>query len=49
LLSADRLHAQAAFTVRQTALGLAPFTALLGALRVEDEVRVKLDLVAIRH
>jgi hypothetical protein len=46
--SAARLHAQAAFTVRQTALGLTPFTALLGALRVEDEVRVKLDLVAIR-
>jgi YceI-like domain len=46
--SAGRLHARAAFTVRQTALGLTPFTALLGALRVEDELRVKLDLVALR-
>jgi hypothetical protein len=46
--SAGRLHAQAAFTVRQTALGLTPFSALLGALRVEDELRVKLDLVATR-
>jgi hypothetical protein len=46
--SAARLHARAAFTMRQTVLGLTPFTALLGALRVEDEVRVKLDLVAIR-
>jgi hypothetical protein len=46
--SAGRLHAQAAFTVRQTALGLTPFTALLGALRVEDQLRVKLDLVANR-
>ncbi len=46
--SADRLHAQAAFTVQQTALGLTPFTALLGALRVEDQIRVKLDLVATR-
>jgi hypothetical protein len=46
--SAERLHARAAFTVRQTALGLTPFTALLGALRVEDPVRVKLDLVAKR-
>jgi hypothetical protein len=46
--SADRLHAQAAFTVRQTALGLTPYTALLGALRVEDEVRVTLDLTAGR-
>jgi hypothetical protein len=46
--SAGRLHVQAAFTVRQTALGLTPFTALLGALRVEDQVRVKLDLIATR-
>jgi hypothetical protein len=46
--SVGRLHAQAAFTVRQTALGLTPFTALLGALRVEDQLRVKLDLVANR-
>jgi hypothetical protein len=46
--SADRLHAQAAFMVQQTALGLTPFTALLGALRVEDQLRVKLDLVATR-
>jgi YceI-like domain len=44
--TADRLHAQAVFTVRQTALGLTPFTALLGALRVEDQLSVKLDLLA---
>jgi hypothetical protein len=46
--SPGRLHAQAVFTVRQTALGLTPFSIFLGALRVEDEMRVKLDLVAIR-
>jgi hypothetical protein len=46
--SGGRLHAHAVFTVQQTALGIAPFTALLGALRVEDHVGVKLDLVAIR-
>jgi hypothetical protein len=46
--SAGRLHARAEFTVRQTALGLTPFTALLGALRVEDQLRLKLDLVANR-
>jgi hypothetical protein len=45
--SAGRLHVQAAFTLQQTVLGLTPFTALLGALRVEDQLRVKLDLVAI--
>jgi polyisoprenoid-binding protein YceI len=46
-ITAGRLHAQAAFTVRQTALGLTPFSALLGALRVEDELRAKLDLEAV--
>lgn len=46
--SADRLHVQAAFTLRQTDLGLTPFAALLGALRVEDQMRIKLDLVAVR-
>ncbi len=46
--SADRLRARAAFTVQQTALGLTPFSALLGALRVEDQIRVKLDIVATR-
>jgi polyisoprenoid-binding protein YceI len=43
-----RLHIRAVFTVRQTALGLTPFSALLGALRVEDQLRVKLDLTALR-
>jgi hypothetical protein len=47
-VSSGRLHAQAAFPMRQTALGLAPFSAFLGALRVDDQVRVKLDLVAVR-
>ena len=46
--SLDRLHARAVFTVQQTALGLTPFTALLGALRVEDQIRVKLELLATR-
>jgi hypothetical protein len=47
-MSPGRLHAHAAFPMQQTALGLTPFAALLGALRVEDQVRVKLDLVAVR-
>ena len=42
-----RLHAQVDFTVRETSLGLTPFSIFLGALRVEDQVRVKLDLVAL--
>jgi hypothetical protein len=43
-----RLHAQVDFTVQQTHLGLTPFSVFLGALRVEDQLHVKLDLVAVR-
>jgi polyisoprenoid-binding protein YceI len=46
--SPDRLHAQVDFTVQQTRLGLTPFSVFLGALRVEDQLHVKLDLVALR-
>ena len=34
------------FPLRQTELGLKPFSALLGALQVEDEMRVSVRLVA---
>jgi hypothetical protein len=33
-------------TLKQTELGLTPFTALLGALQVQDEMRVRFHLVA---
>jgi hypothetical protein len=46
--SPSRLHAQVDFTVQQTRIGLTPFSIFLGALRVEDQLRVKLDLVALR-
>lgn len=42
-----RLHAVAAFTLRQTALGITPFSVMRGALRVEDEMRVSLELEAL--
>jgi hypothetical protein len=42
----ERLTAGGAITLRQSALGLAPFSALLGALRVQDEMRVKFRVVA---
>jgi hypothetical protein len=45
--SADLLTATAEFPLRQSALGLTPFSVMLGALRVEDEIRVKLKLVAV--
>ncbi len=45
--SRDRLTASAAFTLRQSALGLTPYSVMLGALRVRDQVRVALRIVAI--
>jgi len=45
--SAGRLHASGALTIRQSAIGLTPFSVFLGALRVQDEMRVKFALVAL--
>jgi hypothetical protein len=47
--SGDLLTATAEFPLRQSALGLTPFSVMMGALRVEDEIRVKLTLVAVRR
>lgn len=41
-----RLVATGEFAVKQTDLGLTPFSALLGALQVQDELRVKFKMVA---
>jgi polyisoprenoid-binding protein YceI len=46
--ASGRLHARVDFSVQQTRLGLTPFSVFLGALRVEDELHVKLDLVAVQ-
>src|SRR5262249_1743455 len=40
------LEIDAQFPLRQTDLGLAPFTAMLGALAVQDEMRIRIHLVA---
>ena len=45
--SARRLTASGALIMRQSALGLTPFSVLLGALRVQDEMRVKFKFVAV--
>lgn len=45
--STRRLTASGALTMRQSALGLTPFSVLLGALRVQDELRVKFKFVAV--
>jgi len=42
----NEVRAQGEFALRQTDLGLTPFSLLGGALRVEDEMRVKFSLVA---
>jgi len=46
-VSAGRLTASGAFTLRQSAVGLVPFSALMGALRVQDEMLVKFKFVAV--
>jgi polyisoprenoid-binding protein YceI len=45
-LSSSELLAQGELALKQTDLGLAPFTALLGALAVQDEMQVQFRIVA---
>jgi len=45
-LSANELLAQGELPLKQSDLGLAPFTALLGALQVQDEMQLQFRLVA---
>jgi polyisoprenoid-binding protein YceI len=45
-LSASELLAQGELPLKQSQLGLAPFTALLGALAVQDEMQVQIRIVA---
>ena len=45
-LSGDTLTVSGDTALRQSDLGLTPFTALMGALAVQDEMRISLHLVA---
>jgi polyisoprenoid-binding protein YceI len=45
-VKANEVRAQGQFTLKQTDLGLTPFSLLGGALRVEDEMTVKFSVVA---
>jgi hypothetical protein len=47
-LRRDRLVASGRFSLRQSAIGLTPFSAMGGALRVRDLMRVRFQLVAKR-
>ncbi|MDG2156356.1 MAG: hypothetical protein P8M26_10470 [Gammaproteobacteria bacterium] len=43
----DRLLVRARFNILQSKLGLSPFSVMMGALSVADELRFDLDLVAV--
>jgi polyisoprenoid-binding protein YceI len=45
-LSANELLARAEFPLKQTDIGLQPFTALLGALAVQDDMQLQVRIVA---
>ena len=49
VLFSDRggLHARGSVTLRQSGLGLVPFSVMLGALQVQDEFTVKFELSAV--
>ena len=42
----DHLSAAGSLELRQTALGLTPFSLMLGALQVQDAMKIKFDIVA---
>lgn len=46
-IAAGRLSAVATFDLRQSTIGLTPFSVMLGALQVQDEMRLKLKIVAL--
>jgi len=45
-VAGGEVQAEGEFPLRQTELGLTPFSAFLGALQVQDEMQVSLRLVA---
>jgi polyisoprenoid-binding protein YceI len=49
IVNGDRLSASGEFTIRQTDFGIKPFSVALGALQVQDELRVRFDLVAVKR
>jgi hypothetical protein len=47
--SAERIAAAGSVVLRQSELGLTPFSAMLGALQVQDAITVRFKLVALRR
>jgi polyisoprenoid-binding protein YceI len=46
--AADRIAASGTAVLRQSELGLSPFSVMLGALQVQDEITVKFKLIALK-
>ncbi len=47
-VTADTLRAEGSFVVKQTDFGIKPFSKALGMVKVKDEVRFELRVVAVR-
>ena len=47
-VSAERVSGSGTFVLRQSDLGLVPFSILLGALQVQNDITVKFSLVAVK-
>lgn len=45
----DTLRVRARFPIQQTHYGIKPFTAMLGALKIKDEIDLEGDLVFVRR
>ena len=48
-LAGDLLSISGTLPLKQSELGLTPFSALMGALQVQDEMRVRFHIVARRQ
>jgi polyisoprenoid-binding protein YceI len=46
-VAAGRISALGTFELRQSSIGLTPFSVMLGALQVQDEMRLKLRIIAV--
>jgi len=47
-ISSDRVSGSGSIVLRQSDLGLVPFSIMLGALQVQNEITVKFNLVAVK-
>ena len=48
-ISADTLRAEGSFVVKQTDFGIKPYGKVLGLVKVKNEVRFELRVVAVRR